>query len=497
MRLDYPITKPLHRALIDRLNLRLDPNLPSTQWEWGRIGCEFRDPRNYDFATGAYSPIDQLLETAMNNPKGVKDKDPYLRTILGAPVVRLEPQPVPDQLSKATHVVVQDGDTERKIKCKKAVVCAGSIESPAILLRSVGGDLSQYGEDFETNFGHITDHTILSVGKAFFYRNMDDRDLIGGVRLQTDIQFDVDDTVTLAGIALDTASYLPRNDVSDGLLPMFVVACIVPSALITENSVKLNSDNEPRIHYPPEDDPTLEAKKKIMRDFAVDIMNKVVDVFDVRFVDPTSTGYQPILRKITVDDIVVNSSNPGIVAHELGTIPMPDANGSGGLLDTDLHMKYGWNNVSVCDLSIFPYSAAANPSLTLTALALRLADNLYPGPKYSPMTVFNLTGDFVTINITNSRPENPKFGPSLPITIRPAGSATWEIEEKESMFIYSCKCAKDFDVQMVYPGTNAMIVKPPPKTANCNCDKRKPLGPPRSEFRAYPHERYSPLPRSS
>jgi choline dehydrogenase-like flavoprotein len=33
-------------------------------------------------------------------------------------------------------------------------------------------------------------------------------------------------------------------------------------------------------------------------------------------------------------------------------------------------------NVYVCDLSIFPTSPAANPSLTVVALAIRLAEHL-------------------------------------------------------------------------------------------------------------------------
>jgi GMC oxidoreductase len=486
MRLDYPITKPLHQALIDHLNLKLDSSLPSTQWEWGRIGSAFRDPNNYNFAAGAYSPIDKLLEAAMNDPKGGEDLN--FRTILGAPVVRLEPQPVPDQLNEATHVVVQDGDTERKIKCKKAVVCAGSIESSAILLRSVDGDLSKYGEDFKTNFGHITDHLVLSVAKPFFYLNMEDQELIGGMKLQTDIKFDLDDTVALANIALDTVSFLPRNDVSHGLLPLFVVAYIIPSALVKKNSVELNSDNEPQIHYSWEDDPRLEDKKKVMEKFTVDIMNKVVDVFHVRFVNRTSAGYQPILHKITVGDIELKPSKPGFVAHELGTIPMPDASGSGGLLDINLHMKYGWNNVSVCDLSIFPYSAAANPSLTLAALALRLADNLYPDPKPLPTTVYNLTHRSVTVDMITSRRDHLNIGPKQ-LVMPPGTSATWQIENMESLHIRSCKCAESFDVRMVYPSTNTMIVDPPPQADRCSCNVQKHIDPaasPLSQFRAWP-----------
>ena len=478
LQLEYPITKPPHQALIDRLNLQLDQGLPSTQWEWGRIASQFRDPKNYDFAAGAYSPIDTLLEATMNDPTG--KKDPNFRTILNAPVARLEPQPTPNQLSSVTHVVVKDGDTERKIACKKVAVCAGSIESAAILLRSADGDISNFGtsDDIKTEFGHITDHHILSVAMPFFYRDMEDRDLIGGMKLQTDIQFNivkdgkvVDNTVALANISLDAVSFLPRNDVSDRLLPMLIIAYIIPSDLVAANKVELNPDNEPKIHVTWADVNYFEEKQKVLLDFAVDIMTKVVDVYNVRFAQVGPNGYQPLLHKITVNDIQLTQAGAGVVAHELGTIPMPgaDGSGSGGLVDTNLHLKYGWDNVSVCDLSVFPYSAAANPTLTLAALALRLADHLSSDSKYSPLTVYNLTGGSVFINMTSSNSSTVKLGQDLPCTIDQGSSATWEIEEREAMYIYDCECAVNFDIQMVYPGTNAMIVNSPPKADNCKC----------------------------
>ncbi|MFO0555752.1 MAG: GMC oxidoreductase [Polyangiaceae bacterium] len=63
----------------------------------------------------------------------------------------------------------------------------------------------------------------------------------------------------------------------------------------------------------------------------------------------------------------------GGVAHEVGTLRMgpPGA----GVVDNDLHYR-GHDNLYVCDLSVFPTSPAANPTLTLAALALRLASHL-------------------------------------------------------------------------------------------------------------------------
>jgi GMC oxidoreductase len=65
----------------------------------------------------------------------------------------------------------------------------------------------------------------------------------------------------------------------------------------------------------------------------------------------------------------------GYVAHEIGTLPM-SGNGT-GVVNTDLEVEgTPAGGLYVCDNSVFPSSPAANPSLTLAGLALRLADHL-------------------------------------------------------------------------------------------------------------------------
>jgi glycine/D-amino acid oxidase-like deaminating enzyme len=65
----------------------------------------------------------------------------------------------------------------------------------------------------------------------------------------------------------------------------------------------------------------------------------------------------------------------GGVAHEVGSMRMQQTPDSPGVVDQDLKIL-GTENVYVCDLSVFPDSPTANPSLTIVALALRLADHL-------------------------------------------------------------------------------------------------------------------------
>jgi choline dehydrogenase-like flavoprotein len=64
----------------------------------------------------------------------------------------------------------------------------------------------------------------------------------------------------------------------------------------------------------------------------------------------------------------------GNVAHEVGAARIADSVDY-GVVDANLDV-YGWPKAYVFDLSVFPSSPAANPTLTLAALAMRLGDHL-------------------------------------------------------------------------------------------------------------------------
>lgn len=72
-------------------------------------------------------------------------------------------------------------------------------------------------------------------------------------------------------------------------------------------------------------------------------------------------------------DLTLIRAPLGGVAHEVGTLRLGPEDA--GVVDENLKY-YGYDNLFVCDLSIFPTSPAANPTLTLAALSLRLADHI-------------------------------------------------------------------------------------------------------------------------
>ncbi|KAH7106383.1 hypothetical protein BKA62DRAFT_293475 [Auriculariales sp. MPI-PUGE-AT-0066] len=482
MNVSYPHTEPLHRTVIDQLNIHdRRSGLPTTAWEWGRIASQFSDKRNYDFAEGAYATTDRLLEAAMDDHRG----DSKFKMLLNSPVDRLEPVPKAGETTPVTHVVVKDQNGgEHRIRANNVVVSAGTIDSAAIFLRSAQGPLANaFGRDFDRDFGHVTDHYIFYVTLPFFYRNMAKKDIIGGMKLQTDISFStLDNTTALANISIDAAGFLPRRNVPDSQLPQFIIAYILPSSLAPRNYVELNDKGAPRIHVGYAPDPRLEDKKNILIDFAADVMNKIALVLEVQFVlhPHEKADYTPldtITSKLIKEKQLFGELGPGGVAHEMGSLPMPtpgpNGTDTGGLVDANLKLKYGWDNVYCCDLGVFPYSPAANPTLSLAALSLRLSDHLVPpdSTRYQPITVVNLLSAPVFVSMSLSDQDAPNFGPPPMerVRIETGKSALWRRQNKETISVYACECARSFHLQMVYPGVNALIVTEPPQKASCQC----------------------------
>ena len=99
--------------------------------------------------------------------------------------------------------------------------------------------------------------------------------------------------------------------------------------------------------------------------------NQIVDVQNRVFEE---VGAVPLAG----GDLVPDRGGVGGVAHEVGTLRMgTDASNQyqDGVVDADLKFV-GYSNLFACDLSVFPSSPAANPTLTLAALALRLARHI-------------------------------------------------------------------------------------------------------------------------
>ena len=108
----------------------------------------------------------------------------------------------------------------------------------------------------------------------------------------------------------------------------------------------------------------------------------------VRVTAQVEDEIKALVNKVVVDGlggeiIKQDFGSVGGVAHEVGTLRMERTKGKyvdqhgrqPGVVDENLRFL-GHQRLYACDLSVFPTSPAANPTLTLAALAIRLADHL-------------------------------------------------------------------------------------------------------------------------
>ncbi|KDN33598.1 hypothetical protein RSAG8_13313, partial [Rhizoctonia solani AG-8 WAC10335] len=94
MNLSLPRSEKIHRHVIDRLNADGLAAVPDSrvQWNWARIASEFQREHNFNFAQGAYSSIDKILEIALgkeNEGVGKALADPSVHIALTAKLIMI------------------------------------------------------------------------------------------------------------------------------------------------------------------------------------------------------------------------------------------------------------------------------------------------------------------------------------------------------------------------------------------------------------------------
>ncbi|ESK95382.1 hypothetical protein Moror_3820 [Moniliophthora roreri MCA 2997] len=413
MDLYLPTTNTIHQNLMERLNIRTQREC---QWQWGRIASEFSDPKNFDFAVGAYSPIDKLLEIAMSkdrNPDGTCIEHPNWKIVLNTEVRSIMWD---DDETRATGVVVRDvSGKETKIFLKtdssgkpsantKIVLGAGSVGSAAILMRSGMTDQLKQNDGL-----HLTDHDIFARACTFRYLDPSVREKIGSMKLQSYVRLK-SGTIALVNMAVDASSFLPREFLPSQVFtnddfPKLIVALITPTPLNKKNTIDLDDKGEP-VLTAGRDPPFLNSNPDVveLRSITKDLIRTVRDALQLQLrpTDPDNTpgGWD--------DTNFFKPLELGGVAHELGTIPLKAFSQPNRryLLEGDLKLRER-EGVYICDLSIFPFSPEVNPTLTLVALALRLSRTVIL-PR-TPVTdsladtvyVMNQTGDTIKVFVSN------------------------------------------------------------------------------------------------
>ena len=443
MALSLPKTNIIHQNLMERLNIEtnikaniheaIQRTIPiviptkfqtglECQWQWGRIASEFSEEKNFDFALGAYSPIDKLLEIAMS--KGRNDDGTVIEHLNWKILLNTEVRSIiwgGDDGKRAVGVVVRDlsgnetkiflktGPTGKPLPDTTIVLGAGSVGSPAILMRS---GMTDYLKDPKHNALHLTDHDLFAKAVIFRYLNPSIREKVGSMKLQSYVRLKDDaDTIGLVNMAVDSSSFLPREFLTSSYFrneefPKLIFAFILPTELNEKNTIDLDENGEPvltagrEVEFSNLDPKVL--KCRLLTEKAIKAVKEVLNI-EIR---PTDSN--ECLRKNwnthSGDWLDINYFTHlrlGGVAHELGTLPLRCYdNDKEYIVDEDLKLRPR-EGVHVCDLSIFPFSPEVNPTLTLVALALRLSRTILNPTR-------SLSSDVDTVYVMNQSGERIK-----------------------------------------------------------------------------------------
>jgi len=304
---------------------------------------------------GMFSTADLLMESRLtNSPQG----NQRLTVNLNHAVTNL----VQDN-GRITGVIAYDliANKYRTYQANTVVLSAGTIESAKLAMLSNLNDASN-----KIGVG-ITDHPIffahfaIPVGSPF-YSALDNSKIIFqhkdansapdahpyNVVLELGADFNqgryVDDDLLAAHLAA-------RGDTM-----LCEIVFLLNSPLIETNNITQvgSSAAKPVVQMQPG------AVSGALWNEMNDLKNRVID----------SLGGVP-LANAGIDLI---QANLGGVAHEVGSLRM-GTDPADSVVDTNLKF-HSYENLYACDLSVFPTSPAANPTLTLAALAARLAEHL-------------------------------------------------------------------------------------------------------------------------
>ncbi|KAA5540742.1 GMC family oxidoreductase [Roseiconus nitratireducens] len=308
-------------------------------------------------STGGFSTADLLLDSLGFSDKAGKN---FLRVNLHHLVTHLETEG-----DRVTGVVCQDlvGNVQRRYRASYVVLACGSIESPKLALQS---ELSDPNEKIGRG---LTDHP------AYFYTRLHELPRCGDLCWLGDphghakvmlrhnhassVMHPYNIELLINAEFWDTRHAdddLWRRLVDRGETAQVEIKFIFDSPLNECNQLTFNGEgNKPDVSV------ALNLHAEGYKQEIVDMRNQVLGALGVTGL---TTTYQSEEWSEGIH---------GSVHHAGGTLRMSD-NGT-GVVDQNLKFE-AYDNLYCCDVSVNPSIPAANPSLTLVALSLRLADKL-------------------------------------------------------------------------------------------------------------------------
>ena len=338
--------------------------------------------------SGMFSTAELLLEQRLSRAcdQGRKYGRPYIH--LAKLVTGLDRD---GDLWRVRGVDLRDGAPVTH-HARNVVLCAGTIETPRIVRASSGaGDLRPTGDDLVgvgltehpmayVHFQLTSDNDLARPGQAARLLSVPDPAAPGPQQdwnIQIVLGSDFDE-----GRALPPGLQPSQTEVSEGAIAGQLV--YMGRTDLTADSVDFGSPPWLDVDLPADWPSLPSATLKIDESERQQVFDELVEHWQ-----PHAASILHTLGATALPGDSGDAGRPALqllpakmawVAHETGTMRMeiPGANGfpdRPGVVDDDLQV-IGCPGLYVCDNSVFPTSPAANPSLTLAALALRLADHL-------------------------------------------------------------------------------------------------------------------------
>jgi GMC oxidoreductase len=301
---------------------------------------------------GVFSTVDLLMESILTGPESSRN---YPKVLQRHPAVRIN-----HEGGKVSGVTVLDLDRDQFVEFKASayVLAAGSLESSKLALSSNLEPRSAVGKGF-------TDHPVFYTHfgiprSSALYRENDAAKILMQNKSSSQTKDPFNIVIELGadlnhGRFVDPSLLEAHRKAKSSMLCEIVFLAGIP--LNEKNSIAMKSD---RFYSKP----LVE-------------MHGVPDIDKIR--EQILPLHKEILAKLGAvslqdETLELKLAPAGGVAHEAGSLRM-SASPETGVVDKDLRF-HCYENLWACDLSVLPSSPAANPSLTLIALALRLADHL-------------------------------------------------------------------------------------------------------------------------
>jgi len=364
--------------------------IPGSSFDLMPVATELSSPAPYRFPQGAYSTTVALLNR-------MYAKDQYLTVLLHTEVIQVEIPDIEtsDGTDNAEHehhvkaLITRSATTNQLTTIKtgraQVILSAGTIGTASIALNS--------GIQFHNRLvgKGLIDHDIWFLRFAKqrqgdFQKplNLKSHVTVGGQSALLTVTVNANFFLSGSSASLPIKEYYGRDgkllDPVDGREKMRNDG-FDTIAILFEFSAELNDENE--VLTLPAAGPVIRVRRQrnLIEENVQQSMETIIGQVQSLFVTPEDLA-KSVARPPRPDLLGF-----GVFSHEVGTMRMdspkyPEVN---GVVDENLKVK-GFQNLHVCDLSVFPVSTEANPSLTLTALSLRLAEHLERPTRVVPVS---------------------------------------------------------------------------------------------------------------